>query len=1414
MGKNKPYKAATINRIIVTTLVAVIVVFALTIVFFLNFTATNSIERAKAADVNDVTQMTLLLKDNFDFMSRMLKLTQESLAALDFRSESANAGESANHILSAMLDLNPDVHCAWFIFKKGIYYDDKLYVREYVQQDGVINESFSLNAVEISNNPDNALWYFEPLATGEIYFTIAEPYKYSGNDEFVYAATISMPISANGEIIGVCGIDILYSEIIDLLYGANKRQNSDIMLLSQDMTILHAPDSSLINKNLADFPLDYKDDIREAMEKGEIYSKEVFSPLVNKRVFLYLHPISIGLGAYQQSLYMRIGTPVSELYAEGRSITFVIIISSIMCVLLIGIIIFVNANRIAEPVRDLARMAKQVASGDYKADIFEISERNVKSTSEIITLQLAFNEMLHALQENLRNVEMRVEERTRDLNKLNNYVKLLVENASSVSILTDQNLNILYCSDRYIDLMCANDLSEIIGKPLNEVHQGFSDAEYLERCKNRMNCILSEEKWLCEDETITWPNGENRVYRISYSRVNGDEDNFEGVVVIFRDLTDVRLEEAERRINDMLYSTATACFVWDETGRITAYNKECANIFGLPRDLLPGEFNDLYFSIEPEFQPDGRKTETVRMELLHQALENGFSQISGQLAKADGTPIFVDVNVTRIARMSDYRLIAYHHDTTELVTKELEVKEAERRIRLMLDATPLCCHFFGENFELIDCNKAAMNLFGIQDKQTYLNSFYTLMPEYQPDGAVSVEKAKEYLNEAFTKGHLFFEWVHQTYKGELIPSEVTLECVKYGESDIVLSYVRDLRDVKAKEQQMRESAEREREAEIQKEAAQAANEAKSQFLANMSHEIRTPMNAVLGMSELLLQEKLNERQDRYAKDIKTSAIALLDIINDILDVSKIQSGKLSLVPVHYDFHTLIDNIGSMAQFLVEDKNISFSLIMEGQIPVCLYGDDVRLRQVLVNLLGNAVKFTSEGYVQLTVGCTDTTVKMTVSDTGIGIPAENIPTLFDAFEQIDVLKNRNTTGTGLGLTITKSIVDLMGGRISVESVYDHGTSFHVEIPMILGDESQIQIIDEKSVAVYAPGAKVLVVDDNKTNLNVACGLMRICGICAETAESGEQAIDMVSQNQYDLIFMDHRMPGMSGAETTKAMRQLGIDVPIVALTASAIEGTKDILLESGMNDCLWKPIKKVDMMRILHEWLPGEKQITPPAETDACNENKDDEEYKEFWRKIEQVEGLSVPIGLERVDGQRSVYRKTLKLMVHEIDKSVRNMPVFLAAGDMDNFHIEVHSIKGALANIGAMALSEKALGLETASGKGDMDFCISDMPDLIKELNKLNRRLGESFALIKQNDETAELPEEAPSIFQRMTEAFAEEDLALIDKELENLDMLKLNGALKEEIEQIKDLVMMMDYDGAIEQIEQLLYNNKNRSLS
>ncbi|MDR1657294.1 MAG: response regulator [Deltaproteobacteria bacterium] len=374
---------------------------------------------------------------------------------------------------------------------------------------------------------------------------------------------------------------------------------------------------------------------------------------------------------------------------------------------------------------------------------------------------------------------------------------------------------------------------------------------------------------------------------------------------------------------------------------------------------------------------------------------------------------------------------------------------------------------------------------------------------------------------------------------------------------------------------------------------QTAYQAKTQFLSMMSHEIRTPMNAIIGISEILLNDStLEESPRKYVEDIKTAGTALLSIINDILDLSKLELGKMSLTMVDFSLKTLLDNLQNMTKFLAADKNINIVFDISPQLPTYLFGDDVRLRQVLLNIIGNAIKFTSAGHVTLKVQAESLGLVFSISDTGIGIKNEDLPFLFEAFNQLDSAKNRHIKGTGLGLAVSKYLVELMGGTIEAQSTYGEGSTFKIKIPKV---EGQKPLISKKSKSSLNFGGEVmiLVVDDNELNLTVASGLLRIHGIKSDKAISGQEALKKVANTNYQLIFMDQMMPEMDGLETTAKIRAMGgrnKEIPIIALTANAMSGVKETLMAAGMNDFLAKPIQRDELTAILSKWVPVGQQL--------------------------------------------------------------------------------------------------------------------------------------------------------------------------------------------------------------------------------
>jgi CheY-like chemotaxis protein len=348
------------------------------------------------------------------------------------------------------------------------------------------------------------------------------------------------------------------------------------------------------------------------------------------------------------------------------------------------------------------------------------------------------------------------------------------------------------------------------------------------------------------------------------------------------------------------------------------------------------------------------------------------------------------------------------------------------------------------------------------------------------------------------------------------------------------------------------------------------------------------MNAIIGISEILLSDpSLALSPRRYVADIKTAGTALLSIINDILDLSKLELGKMALTTVDFSLKNLLANLKTMTGFLVADKNINVSFVIPPDLPDYLKGDDVRLRQVLLNIIANAIKFTNSGSVTIKASSDDKTIVFEVADTGIGIKSEDLPFLFEAFSQLDATKNRHIKGTGLGLAVSKYLVELMGGTITVESVYGEGSVFQVSLPRVDGVKPK-PVKKFKSSLDFGGDVKVLVVDDNELNLTVASGLLRIHGIKSDMAASGSKALEMVASTPYHLIFMDQMMPEMDGLETTAKIRALGgrlKEIPIIALTANAMAGARESLISAGMNDFLAKPIQRDELSAILSKWVP-------------------------------------------------------------------------------------------------------------------------------------------------------------------------------------------------------------------------------------
>lgn len=554
-----------------------------------------------------------------------------------------------------------------------------------------------------------------------------------------------------------------------------------------------------------------------------------------------------------------------------------------------------------------------------------------------------------------------------------------------------------------------------------------------------------------------------------------------------------------------------------------------------------------------------------------------------------------------------------------------------------------------------------------------------------------------------------------------------------------------------------------------KKTAEAANMAKSIFLANMSHEIRTPMNAIIGFSEILLKMDLTDQMREYVEDIRSSSGNLLAIINDILDISKIESGKMELVCGEYYTAGLFNDVYSMIEGQAKRKGLTFFMKVDEKMPNQLYGDKIRIRGILINLLNNAVKYTKQGSVTFEIRKQrlegeEIWIEFRVSDTGQGIREEEQAQLFDSFSQVDKKIHYGVEGSGLGLAIVKGYVTLMDGDIRVDSVYGEGSTFTAVIRQRVIDASPLdQSYARESVAdsdysigkMRINGITVLVVDDNLINLKVAARSMSIYGMAVDTASSGEEAIALCEKKQYDVVFMDQMMPQMDGIEAMKRIRKinntyaLGGSSKIVALTANAIDGVRKELLAKGFDEYLGKPINFKQLERLLQRFLP-EESICYEQENGQEESHTGEENLVETMRSMLPM--VQVEQGITNCGGATDSYLDILKSIRLEGEKQLNELAALRQQQDYAGYTIKIHAIKGAALNIGALEAADMAKQQELAGKRKEYGYIEEHMDEFVRTYRVLLEKIEEvlCYCNIPLGEETVILKEE--EVFQLMQE--------------------------------------------------------------
>ena len=591
----------------------------------------------------------------------------------------------------------------------------------------------------------------------------------------------------------------------------------------------------------------------------------------------------------------------------------------------------------------------------------------------------------------------------------------------------------------------------------------------------------------------------------------------------------------------------------------------------------------------------------------------------------------------------------------------------------------------------------------------------------------------------------------------------------------------------------------------EKERADEANRAKSAFMSNMSHEIRTPMNAIVGMTEILMRSDLPEQEREYLGNIQRSGNALLGIINDILDFSKIESGKMQITEEDYAPLPMLQDLKMIILNRIGSKMIQLEFDIDENLPAKLYGDELRIRQVLINIANNAVKFTEEGYVRLTVKVKEIQENncqlfFSVKDSGQGIAPEDMEKLFGAYSQVDTKKNHYKEGTGLGLAISKQFVELMGGTIGVESQYGEGSEFYFTIPQKIVDgrkASEVKIEtchnSENVLNFTAPEAKIMVVDDNEMNRKVAVGLLAPLKMQIDTAENGKQALEQILAKKYDLIFMDHMMPVMDGIEATKRLREMEDayckNVPVIALTANAIVEARAKFFEAGMNDFAAKPIDLKDICAKIRRWLPAGYIIENGIDmTEALG-------AKQIQKDMPVIEGLEVSEGIKN-SGTKELFISLLGDFYKLIDMKSAKMEKCLADGLLRDYTIEVHALKNTARMIGAMELSKWCYELEQAGNAKDREKLMEETPDMLK-LYRSYKEVLKPYAALQNEEKKQVSAEEIIQNLQALRDAIDTFDLDKADEVMKQIEEYRL----PEEADPLLDELRAYVADVAMEEI-------------
>jgi PAS domain S-box-containing protein len=781
-----------------------------------------------------------------------------------------------------------------------------------------------------------------------------------------------------------------------------------------------------------------------------------------------------------------------------------------------------------------------------------------------------------------------------------------------------------------------------------------------------------------------------------------------------------------------------------------------------------------------------------------------------------------------IAKMTIERSKIFIASKDKLLAAVINEKtRQEEYVSLLLENTQEIMLLLDQNLRFVYCSKAFLRQAGISEfelisdrefRELFSRTMNTASLEYLTDLLLRSMGERR----AFVESQLLdigMKGNPRYYTILLIPM-ANME----GDTQGMLVLFQDMTDVmKAKEQ------------------AEQANRAKTSFLARMSHEIRTPLNAILGLSEVELRKDIPNDTRVNLEKIYTSGSLLLEIVNDILDISKIESGNFEIFPTGYEFASLVNDTVQLNIMRIGSKPVEFRLEIDETIPSKLYGDEVRVKQILNNLLSNAFKYTDRGEVRLMIAWEqqgdEALLSFTVQDTGRGIKEEDLKKLFSENTQFEAAANRQIEGTGLGLSITQGLVGRMGGTITVESEHLKGSVFRVILPQVILDEKPVgtemvenlcnfRFIEDRSrsrgntlIRSYMPYGKALVVDDLQTNLDVMTGLLMPYGLKVDTAISGEEAVERIRSGEagYDVIFMDHMMPGMDGTEAARTIRnEIGTEyartVPIIALTANAIAGSREMFLKNGFNDFISKPIDIKRLDTVLNQWIRDKQNEETLKDAESRGRERTEStpspenDGEGAWLLAHPIEGIDFPTALLLYGNSGAAYMPIIKSFVAHTPQLLEKMREDLETSPPD-YLIEVHGLKGTCNAIGATEAGALARELELGMKGGNIGMARSRNGELMEKAGRLTENLQQlldQWELSRPADHKERRAEPDRELLRRLSEATAAFNSNETEEVLGELEQYRYERE-GELVQWLREQAENFDYDAMHRRLEALL---------